>query len=252
VTLRVLCVEDAADNALMRFEVQDTGIGIAPEALPRLFSAFEQADNSTTRKYGGTGLGLVITWRLAELMGGETGVDSTPGIGSTFWFSARLNKQERRNEPMQAADMDSETLIRQRYQGQRLLLVDDEPINLEVARSLLDNTGLVADTAENGAEAVARAKEASYALILMDVQMPILDGLEATRLIRLLPGYRDVPILAMTANASTESKARCLAAGMTDALIKPFNPNQLFAELIKHLDQPSESPKDAQNPTDAA
>ena len=116
-----------------------------------------------------------------------------------------------------------------------------------MARSLLDNTGLVADTAENGAEAVARAQEADYALIMMDVQMPVLDGLEATRQIRLLPGYFDVPILAMTANAFADGKARCLAAGMTDTLIKPFNPDQLFSALIKHLDRRSESQSDVQS-----
>ena len=136
--------------------------------------------------------------------------------------------------------MDADTLIRQRYQGHRILLVDDEPINLEVARSLLENTGLVADTAEDGVEAVERATQTRYALILMDVQMPRLDGLQATRQIRALPAYRDVPILAMTANAFAEDKARCLAAGMIDTLIKPFSPTQLFAALIKHLEPHSE------------
>jgi len=225
----------------VRFEVEDTGIGIPPDTLPRLFRVFEQADNSTTRKYGGTGLGLVITRRLAELMGGESGVESTPGIGSRFWFTARLNKEERRERLPSAASMNAETLLRQRFQGRRILLVDDEPINLEVARSLLENTGLVVDTAEDGVEAVERAKETRYAAILMDVQMPRLDGLEATRQIRALPTYRDVPILAMTANAFAEDKASFLAAGMNDALIKPFNPTQLFSALIKHLEQRAES-----------
>jgi len=241
VILRAIKQEETDSQVQVRFEVEDTGIGIPPETLPRLFRVFEQADNSTTRKYGGTGLGLVITRRLAELMGGESGVESTPGIGSTFWFTVRLNKQERREKLASAADMDAETLIRQRYQGRRILLVDDEPINLEVARSLLENTGLAVDTAEDGVEAVERAKETRYAAILMDVQMPRLDGLEATRQIHALPGYGDVPILAMTANAFAEGKARFLAAGMKDALIKPFNPTQLFSALIKHLEQRTES-----------
>ena len=137
--------------------------------------------------------------------------------------------------------MNAEALIRQRYQGRRILLVDDEPINLEVARSLLENTGLAVDTAEDGVEAIERAQQTRYAVILMDVQMPRLDGLEATRQIRALPAYRDVPILAMTANAFAEDKASFLAAGMNDALIKPFNPTQLFSALIKHLEQRTET-----------
>jgi len=240
VILRAIKQEETDMQVLVRFEVEDTGIGIPPDTLPRLFRVFEQADNSTTRKYGGTGLGLVITRRLAELMGGESGVESSPGIGSTFWFTVRLNKVERREELDSLESMDADTLIRQRYQGHRILLVDDEPINLEVARSLLENTGLVADTAEDGVEAVERATQTRYALILMDVQMPRLDGLQATRQIRALPAYRDVPILAMTANAFAEDKARCLAAGMIDTLIKPFSPTQLFAALIKHLEPHSE------------
>jgi len=241
VILRAIKQEETDAQVQVRFEVEDTGIGIPPDTLRRLFRVFEQADNSTTRKYGGTGLGLVITRRLAELMGGESGVESTPGIGSTFWFTVRLNKQERREKLAPAADMNAEALIRQRYQGRRILLVDDEPINLEVARSLLENTGLAVDTAEDGVEAIERAQQTRYAVILMDVQMPRLDGLEATRQIRALPAYRDVPILAMTANAFAEDKASFLAAGMNDALIKPFNPTQLFSALIKHLEQRTES-----------
>jgi CheY-like chemotaxis protein len=240
VNLRAIKLEEADDAVRVRFEVQDTGIGIPPEALPRLFSAFEQADNSTTRRFGGTGLGLVITRRLAELMGGEAGVESTPGIGSTFWFTAHLKKMERRNEIASAAATDAETLIRHRYQGSRILLVDDEPINLEVARILLESAGLLVDTAEDGIKAADRARASDYAVILMDMQMPKLDGLEATRQIRALPGYWATPILAMTANAFAEDRARCLEAGMNDCLIKPFNPDALFSTLLKHLERRSE------------
>ena len=240
VTLRAINLEEAAEWVRVRFEVEDTGIGIAPEALHRLFSAFEQADNSITRKYGGTGLGLVITRRLAELMGGEAGVESTLGVGSTFWFTVLLKRNERRNDLALAEAIDAETLIRHRYQGAHILLVDDEPINLEVARCLLEASGLHVDTAEDGSEAVDRAKETSYAVILMDVQMPKLDGLEATRQIRALSGHRDTPILAMTANAFAEDKARCLDAGMNDFLIKPFVPELLFSTLLKYLERRSE------------
>ncbi|MCX7167150.1 MAG: PAS domain S-box protein [Rhodocyclales bacterium] len=236
VTLRARKLEEAADSVVVRFEVQDTGIGIAPEAISRLFSAFEQADNSMTRKYGGTGLGLAITRRLAELMGGDAGVYSAPGVGSTFWFTARLKKQDGQEEAVQqAANVGAETLIRQRYSGQRILVVDDEPVNREVARMLLEDIGLVIDTAEDGAEAVSMAGKTAYAIIFMDMQMPHVNGLEATRQIREIQGYRDTPIIAMTANAFAEDKARCFEAGMNDFLIKPFDPETLFVTLLRAL-----------------
>ena len=240
VTLRAIKQAETAEEVLVRFEVKDTGIGIAPDSQTRLFSAFEQADSSTTRKYGGTGLGLVITRRLAELMGGEAGVVSVPGAGSTFWFTARLKKFEGREHSSPALRSDAEILIRQRHQGRRILLVDDEPVNLEVARLFLESAGLVVDTAEDGLEAVDRASKTAYAVILMDVQMPKLDGLEATRQIRALPAYRDTPILAMTANVFVEDKVLCLEAGMDDFLIKPFSPDLLFSMLIKALNRRSE------------
>ena len=237
VTLRVLTQEETTEDALLRFEVQDTGIGITAEAIARLFSAFEQADNSTTRKYGGTGLGLAITRRLAKLMGGEAGVDSTPGIGSTFWFTARLRKHERREteRPRAAASVDAEAEIKQHYPARRILVVDDEPVNREVARMLLEDIDLVVDTAEDGDEAVALVQLNSYAAIFMDMQMPRVNGLSATRQIRVLPGYAHTPIIAMTANAFAEDRARCFEAGMSDFLVKPFDPDTLFATLLRGL-----------------
>jgi CheY-like chemotaxis protein len=234
VTLRILKQDETAEAVVVRFEVADTGIGIAPEAMSRLFSAFEQADNSMTRKYGGTGLGLAITRRLAELMGGEVGADSTPGVGSTFWFTVKLKKGgEATAAPPAIAD--AETLLRQRHAGSRILVADDEPINREVAQMQLEVVGLVVDTAEDGAEAIALARKTTYAAIFMDMQMPKVNGLEATQEIRQLPGCRDTPIIAMTANAFAEDKARCIAAGMNDFLIKPFNPDELFAILLRSL-----------------
>ncbi len=235
VTLRVLMQEETAESVRLRFEVSDTGIGITPEAMARLFNAFEQADNSMTRKYGGTGLGLAITQRLAELMGGKVGADSTAGKGSTFWFTVKLKKSTEAVATLPATAVDAEAELRQHYAGQRILVVDDEPVNREVALMQLEDVDLLADTAEDGAEAVALAQKNRYAAIFMDMQMPKLNGIEATRRIRQLPGYRDTPIIAMTANAFAEDKAQCLAAGMNDFLIKPFNPDELFAILLRAL-----------------
>jgi PAS domain S-box-containing protein len=238
VTLRTLKQAEAADELVVRFEVQDTGIGITSEAMSRLFSAFEQADNSMTRKYGGTGLGLAITRRLAELMGGEAGAESTLGVGSTFWFTVKLKKRKERRQKERVekmAEADAETLLKQRYSGQRILIVDDEPVNREVAQMQLEFVELDVDTAADGAEAVVMARKNFYAAIFMDMQMPKLNGVEATQQIRQLPGYRDTPIIAMTANAFAEDKAQCYAAGMNDFLTKPFNPDELFATLLRSL-----------------
>jgi PAS domain S-box-containing protein len=233
-------VRAAGDRVLVRFEVTDTGIGIAPEKKEKLFQAFEQADTSTTRQYGGTGLGLAITRRLAHLMGGDAGVDSTPGRGSRFWFTARLQKAERqKNAVTPEANADAEKTIQENYRGERILLVDDEPVNREIAQILLEDTGLIIDSAEDGVQAIAKAQTSAYRAIFMDMLMPNIDGLEATRQIRELPGHRQTPIIAMTANAFAEDKARCFAAGMNDFLVKPFDPQTLFSTLLHWLSQHS-------------
>jgi CheY-like chemotaxis protein len=237
VTLRALKQAETDNSVMVHFEVTDTGIGIAPEAMSRLFSAFEQADNSMNRKYGGTGLGLAITRRLAELMGGEVGAESTPGVGSTFWFRVKLTKSGETSKAPTETAVDAEAEIRQRYAGHRVLVVDDEPVNREVAVMQLEAVDMAVDTAEDGAEGVALARKNSYAAIFMDMQMPKLNGIEATREIRQIPGCRDTPIIAMTANAFAEDKEQCLKAGMNEFLIKPFNPDQLFAILLRALSQ---------------
>jgi hypothetical protein len=227
---------------LLRWDVQDTGIGIAPESLPKLFDAFEQADSSITRTYGGTGLGLAITRKLARLMGGDAGVVSTLGWGSTFWFTARLKKAARAvsaapYSPIRA----SEASLARHYRGCRILLVEDEPISREVAWGLLDSLGMVVDTAEDGLQAVELASRHDYALILMDMQMPNLDGLEATRRIRRLANLFQVPIIALTANAFAEDATRCLEVGMNDFIAKPIEPESLFAIILKWLEQTAPS-----------
>jgi two-component system sensor histidine kinase/response regulator len=236
VTLRALREDETADSLTVRFEVCDTGIGIDSEAMQRLFTAFEQADASTTRKFGGTGLGLAITRRLAELMGGRAGGSSTPGQGSTFWFSARLKKSNDHPAASEPA-ADAEAMIRLRHGGRRILVVDDEPVNRELAQVLLEDIGLAVDTADDGKAAIELVHQTAYALILMDMQMPHIDGLDATQAIRLMPGKEDVPIVAMTANAFAEDKARCIAAGMNDFLAKPFEPDTLFQKLLEWLDR---------------
>ncbi|MBI5255006.1 MAG: response regulator [Burkholderiales bacterium] len=376
VTLRVSLRENSALGLRVHFEVCDTGVGIAPDRLDSLFRAFEQADSSTTRRFGGTGLGLAITRRLALLMDGEVGVDSRPGAGSRFWFSARLGHAQQHlatsrdsllseqrallvddlpvarealgdmmrrlglrtdvaasaadgvalaeaaqaagdpyrvavidwlmpevdglafvrrlrerlhpapqclivtaqadaDLPARARAMDirhvlgkpvtmsalhdavlellvdaqpqarlpspvaaaaaAEQTLRARHAGARVLLAEDNVINQEVARALLLDVGLQVDVASNGREAVQRVQRQPYALVLMDVQMPELDGLDAARAMRALPQAGRMPILAMTANAFGEDRAACLAAGMNDHLAKPVDPTALYAALLKWL-----------------
>lgn len=239
VTLRVRPCGEGGGRLCLRFEVRDTGVGIAPGKLGQIFEAFEQADSSTTREYGGSGLGLAIVRHIARLMGGDAGVESTPGAGSTFWFTAWFA----RAEPGSAAasvrpadDVSPEGRLRAGYASHRLLLAEDDPVNREVALELLrECAGLQVDLAADGAEAVMRAAETDYDLILMDMQMPVMDGTEAAQAIRALPGYGRTPIVAMTANAFADDRQRCFDAGMNDHVAKPVDPDQLFEALLRWL-----------------
>ena len=236
ISLRVEKLVEDASSVLVRFEVSDTGIGIAPEVLPRLFDVFEQADNSSTRQYGGTGLGLALVRRLAALMGGEVGARSTPGTGSTFWFTARLTKAAPQDagEATPAAPLDSLQMLREQPAGRRVLLVEDEPVNRMIAELLLTDAGLVVDLAEDGERAVCLAGEHDYDLILMDVQMPRMNGLDATRTIRNRLAS-SVPILAVTGNAFEQDRQQCLAAGMNDFIAKPYITEDFYATLLRWL-----------------
>jgi PAS domain S-box-containing protein len=244
VTLRARLLDDTSDSLLVRFEVTDTGIGIAADKIDSLFHAFEQADASTTRKYGGTGLGLVITRRLAELMGGKVGADSTPGKGSRFWFTARLQRgRTAMPTTIGSPAEDAETTLRLHHGGARLLLAEDNAINREVALDLLHGAELAVDVAVDGREALDKARATAYDLILMDMQMPHMDGLEATRAIRALAQRKTVPILAMTANAFEEDRRACAEAGMDDFVAKPVDPDTLYATLLKWLPKTSPAPQ---------
>ena len=252
-----------APPILLRFTVADTGIGIAPATQRQLFQPFVQGDASTTRRFGGTGLGLAITQRLVQMMGGEVGVRSQLGTGSEFWFTAQfapatapivltavpspLQPLARRptTEPQQPAPQPAELIeddaekpladLQEHCAGQRVLVVEDNPINQEVMVELLESAGLKVQVANNGLEALEQASRRQFALVLMDVQMPHMDGLEATRQLRAAPRSFCQPILAMTANAFGDDRAACLAAGMDGHLAKPVDPAALYRTLLRWL-----------------
>lgn len=236
ITFSVITLETDANTALLRFEVEDTGIGISPDAIRRIFSPFEQVDSSTTRRFEGAGLGLAICKQLAELMGGETGVESTLGLGSKFWFTARLEKAEElppEDEPfLPIVALEPSRLM---FKGSTVLLVEDNATNQSITEELLVNAGIDVDIAQNGQVALDLATARTYDLILMDSQMPVMDGITATRHLREMPACRETPIIALTANAYEQNRRNCLEAGMNDFIAKPVKMSVLLASVSQWL-----------------
>ena len=223
---------------VMRVEVRDTGCGVPEAAQTKLFSAFTQADAETTRAHGGTGLGLTICKRLVELMGGTIGFRTTAGQGSTFWFEVPLKRDIA--EPAPAAGTPEPVQAALPAGGVRILVAEDIAVNRAVARGFLNLRGYEADFVENGAAALEAVQAQHYDLVLMDMEMPVMDGLQATAAIRALPGPAgQVPIVALTANALSSARTRCREAGMNDVVTKPINQAEFFGAIDACLGDPA-------------
>ncbi|WP_193615658.1 PAS domain S-box protein [Massilia sp. YMA4] len=223
-------------HCLVRFEVSDEGIGLSEAEMGKLFQSFQQADASTTRAYGGTGLGLAICKQLAQLMGGEVGVHSSPGAGSTFWFTARLGIGSASGAvARQDADVPALPGTVAALKDARILLVEDNTFNQQIAQEMLEEAGAAVCVANNGAEALELLRQTGFDCVLMDVQMPLMDGLEATRRIRADPRLAGLHVLAMTATATNEDRERCLAAGMDDFISKPIQPATMVQSVARWL-----------------
>ncbi|MCH7665722.1 MAG: response regulator, partial [Acidobacteria bacterium] len=240
VELTVSAFETTEDEVRLGFAVRDTGIGIEPEDCPSIFESFQQADGTTTRTYGGTGLGLAISKAFVEIMDGEIGVDSTVGKGSTFWFHVKLARQATK-KGIEPDVLPAPSLTEVEFSGRRILLVEDNLVNQEVAMGMLEGLGAIVKVANNGLEALDALERSRYDLVLLDCQMPKMDGYTATRELRRLERQvrgddrRHVPIVAMTAHAMAGEREKCLAAGMDDYLSKPFGQNQLRDVIAKWL-----------------
>ena len=249
VTITVTALDSVAGLTLVRFSVADTGIGLSEDQVDRLFRAFTQADPSTTRKYGGTGLGLTISERLVGLMGGSIDIASAPDRGSTFSFQVRLRAAAGEPDPRPGHEAATPTTIT----GIRVLVAEDNPFNQQVVQELLERAGAIVTIAGNGQEAVDLATGADPVdVILMDMQMPVMDGLEATKRLRAMPEHADLPIIAMTANVMAEDTAACLEAGMDDVEAKPIDPARLAQTILRHVGARGRVPLPRESTTETA
>ena len=237
IIIRMKKLDETESDIGLRFEVEDTGIGLTPEQKDKLFQSFQQADSSTSRKFGGTGLGLAISKQLAGMMGGEVGVESAPGKGSTFWFTARLGKVQDGEEEKEwsHAYLAGGNSGLEAINGASILLAEDNTYNQEVAKDMLSQAGAIVTVAGNGKEALECLRKAHFDCVLMDMQMPEMDGLEATRQIRADPALAELRVIALTANIMQTDREKCSAAGMNDFITKPFLPDQFYTILAKWL-----------------
>jgi signal transduction histidine kinase/DNA-binding response OmpR family regulator len=250
VLVRIELEKESDDQVTLRFTVKDSGIGMSQKEIDNLFRPFTQADTSITRKFGGTGLGLTISKRLVEMMGGRIWVESVPGLGSKFIFTACFHKagvsgwDSLASGQFRIAGAQFNQVLVSQFRGARMLLVEDDEINQQVAREMLENYGIKVTVAENGEEAIARLKEEQFDGVLMDMQMPVMDGVSTTREIRKDPQYAKLPIIALTANVMVSDQNEILAAGMNDHIGKPIDPDRLVATLAKwvHPNRTLETP----------
>ncbi len=247
IVIRIVKEQETESDICLRFSVEDTGIGLTPEQMGKLFQSFQQADASTSRKFGGTGLGLSICKQLATLMGGEVGVESEAGVGSTFWFTALMGKVQ--------ADLEDVRVIKpfglqsegvELLRGASILLAEDNIFNQEVAVDMLEQAGARVTVANNGQEALDWVRRAPFDCVLMDMQMPLMDGLEATRQMRADPALAGLRVIALTANIMQVDRERCFAAGMDDFINKPFLPEDFYATIANglrqtHVEAPAEA-----------
>ena len=233
VSVSIQLLEKNDKKIVLGFSVRDTGIGMTNDQVRQLFQAFHQTDASITRKYGGTGLGLVISKRLIEMMNGYIQVNSQPNVGTEFYFTASFGWS---NMKISSKTIDiPKHKIKELISDKHVLLVEDNEINLQVAQELLENVGVKTSSAMNGRQAVSRVQQESFDAILMDIQMPEMDGYTATQFIRNLFPLNDLPIIAMTANALAGEREKCISAGMNDHVSKPVKPLNLFITLIRWL-----------------
>jgi CheY-like chemotaxis protein/anti-sigma regulatory factor (Ser/Thr protein kinase) len=228
VSIQIEPVETEDHRWLLSISVKDSGIGIPASKMKNIFEAFSQADLSTTRQYGGTGLGLTITQRLVQLMGGQLSVQSQVGVGSTFTFTLPTQREQ-----VQAQQSSTAVDHPRTYKQLSILVAEDHPINQKIVQAMLERWGHKVTLVGHGEEALAALREATtpFDLIYMDMHMPIMDGIEATQVIRANAQWKDIPIVALTANAMLNDRDMCIAAGMTDFLSKPMRIDDLAQQL---------------------